>query len=53
MKLCEIVNTSVLKFVIKANPPPLPSEEVLFVILESDIVVLPFKFMNPIAPPVD
>lgn len=41
------------KFVIKASPPPLPSEEVLFVIVDYDIVVLPIKFKNPIAPPVD
>ena len=53
MKLCEILSTYEFRFVRKAIPPPLPSEEVLFVILESDIVVLPFKFMNPIAPPVD
>jgi len=53
MKLCEILSTFELIFVIYANPPPFPSEEVLFVIKVCDIVVLPFKFTNPIAPPLD
>jgi len=37
----------------KEIPPPFPFEEVLFVMLVYEIVILPFKFTIPIAPPYD
>jgi len=51
IKLPAIVRTWTFSLVMKDMPPPFPFEEVLLVMDVYEIVILPFEFTIPIAPP--